>query len=25
LPYLASLEGEPLGPVEAWWPRIGEC
>ena len=24
-PYLASLGGEPLGPVEAQWPSVGEC
>jgi hypothetical protein len=23
LPYLALLREEPLGPVEAWWTRVG--
>jgi hypothetical protein len=24
-PYLTSMGGEALCPVEAWWPSVGEC
>jgi hypothetical protein len=24
-PYLASMGGEALGPVKAWYPSVEEC